>query len=379
VKKSLAEFLGVPEENIFLFAKGRVGLYALLKALKLTPGDEVLMPGYTCMVVPSAASFLGLSCKYIDIDPDTYNIDTAQLPRQTTKATRALIVQHTYGIPAPMDAVMQWSRENNIPVIEDCCHAFGSRYQGRLCGTFGIGAFFSGQWNKPFSTGLGGVLVVHEPKLAAAVKRIHDSARDVPFTENILLKMQIMAYNTLVTPRTNAFITKLYRVLSRMGIAAGSSSNAELAVQMPSNYLKKIAPCQLREGHNNLRSIKEDIAVRRRNTAYYSEELKKAGFATLCCRDDIDTVILRYPVRVANKQEVLSRALAHNIEIGSWFEVPLHPAGTNMVLLQYYTGMCPEAEKAAREVINLPTQSAVTAQEAHRVIEFLKRYARPVT
>ncbi|MGI6455384.1 MAG: DegT/DnrJ/EryC1/StrS family aminotransferase [bacterium] len=61
----------------------------------------------------------------------------------------------------------QWASARGIPVIEDCCLAFGSRYKGQLCGTFGIASYFSGQWNKPFSTGLGGMLVVNEEDLAA--------------------------------------------------------------------------------------------------------------------------------------------------------------------------------------------------------------------
>ena len=156
----------------FLFAKGRVGLYAGLRALNLPPGSKVLVPGYTCMVVPSAVQYAGLAPAYVDIDPETYNIDPAVLDAAAPPDLASLIVQHTYGIPAEMEAIGQWARGRSLPLVEDCCHVFGSRAGGRLCGTFGDFAFMSGQWNKPFSTGLGGMLLVHDAALAESIGRL---------------------------------------------------------------------------------------------------------------------------------------------------------------------------------------------------------------
>jgi len=373
----LAEFFNTRSRNIFLFAKGRVGLYVVLKALGLKEGDEVIMPGYTCMVVPSAAGFLRCTCRYADISPQTYNINAAELDRHAGPATRALIVQHTYGIPADMDAAAGWSQKHGIPLIEDCCHAFGSRYAGRLCGTFGCASFFSGQWNKPFYTGLGGMLLVNDSSLLEGVRSLYEKATDVSPLENMRLNAQIMAYKTIVTPRTNTAVTTLYRFLSKTGIAAGSSTNEELAGTMPAGYLKRMAPCQIREGQKNLRDIRRAIDARKKNAARYSRLLADAGWPTLQEPAACESVILRYPVRVADKNHVLRQAALKRLEIGSWFEVPLHPAGTDMAGLGYSAGMCPEAEKASREVINLPTHAKITPDEANRIIGFLKQHALP--
>ena len=151
----------------FLLAKGRVGLYVGLRALGLPPGSTVLMPGYTCMVVPSAVQFAGLKPVYLDIDPGTYNLDPKQLETAAADGVAAIIVQHTYGIPCDMTAVERWAGARGIPVVEDCCHTFGTSVDGRLCGTFGSFAFMSGQWSKPFSTGLGGMLLMNDAALAA--------------------------------------------------------------------------------------------------------------------------------------------------------------------------------------------------------------------
>jgi len=377
MQNMFAHFFKAPPNAVFLFAKGRVGLYAVLQALGLGQGDEIIVPGYTCMVVPSAARFLKLRCHYVDIDPNTYNINPALLDACLSPATKAVIVQHTYGIPADMDLIMQWAEKNNLAVIEDCCHAFGSQYRGRLCGTFGTAAFFSGQWNKPFSTGLGGMLLLNDHSLLPALQTIYNKTGAISFAENLRLTLQIAAYNTCVTPRTNAIITRAYRLLSRLGIAAGSSTNEELAGTMPPGYLKKMADVQMREGAKNLLQIDEDIAARKKNTARYTSLLYNTPFKALENCNEQDCLLLRYPVRVANKQECLRQAARDQLEIGSWFEVPLHPEGTDMAAFDYRQGMCPEGEKACREVINLPTHKKIDDREIERVMHFLHTYARP--
>ena len=109
----------------FLLSKGRVGLYAGLRALGLPPGSKVLMPGYTCVVVPAAVQHAGLRPVYVDIDPDTYNLDAKRLDDAAGGGLSAVIVQHTYGIPADMEAIGAWALSRSLPVIEDCCHTFG--------------------------------------------------------------------------------------------------------------------------------------------------------------------------------------------------------------------------------------------------------------
>jgi perosamine synthetase len=377
MKTSLSRFLNAPEENLFLFSKGRVALYALLKAMGIGPGDEIIIPGYTCVMVPSAPYYLGATCRYVDIDPATYNLDPKQLDRAFSPRTKALIIQHTYGIAQQMFPVMKWAEGKKLPVIEDCCHAFGPRYKGRLCGTFGVGAFFSGQWNKPFSTGLGGMLLVNNGNFLPALNTLYAEAAAPAGAEELLLAAQIKAYNALVTPRTVSRITLMYRGLTRMGLVKGSSSNDEFAGKMPADYFKKMARCQIKEGERNFKRLPELMLHRKTLTEYYSRELAGLGFRPLKASPDCENVILRYPVRVANKDEVVRSALSRRVEIGTWFEIPLHPGGIDMEQFGYTPGMCPESEKACREVINLPTHDKITPAEADNVLSFLKECAKP--
>lgn len=361
----------------FLLSKGRVGLYVGLRSLELPQAATVVMPGYTCMVVPSAVQFAGLESAYVDIDPETYNIDHRLLDK-VAGAPSALIVQHTYGIPCDMDAIGAWAQSRGIPVIEDCCHSFGARFQRRLCGTFGEFSFMSGQWNKPFSTGLGGFLLVNDDALAGrAAEIIENESRRPGRLKNLLLAAQIIAYQWLVRPESTAALMGVYRVMGKLGLAVGSSSNKELRGAMPDGYLTTMAPCQVRKGLREMARIESNIAHRIELTRYYQRELPNIGFSALSAKVPEGLPLLRYPVRVANKQEVLAKAKKHHMEIGSWFEIPLHPEGTRMEEFGYRDGMCPEADRASREVVNLPTHLKVDETTAAKTLDFLKRFAGP--
>ena len=90
-----------------------------------------------------------------------------------------------------------------------------------------------------------------------------------------------------------------------------------------------------------------------------------------------DAPLVRFPLRVANKAEALARSARFGVEIGSWFECPLHPMETDMERFGYRSGMCPQAERASREVINLPTHRRVGEGDLRRTLEFVRKVCRP--
>ena len=365
-------------EHLFFFARGRVALYAALKAMELGPGDEILLPGYTCVMVPAAPLALGIRPVYVDIDPRTYALRPELLEAHVSDRTRAVVAQHSYGIPCRMDQLAAWAQRKRLVMIEDCCHAFGSRFQGKLCGAFGEAAFFSGQWNKPFSTGLGGILAVREDALAERVREIikRELIRPAPMRE-AYLAFQIRLHRWLVRPWTTPLITWLYRGAAQMGIAIGSSTPEEFQGILPKQYFMGMARVQIRKGIQEMKIIGENIAHRRQMAAYYAQALGEAGLALVLLEADEDPVFLRYPVRVKNKRELLARAFRQGVEIGSWFDSPLHPEEADLERFGYILGSCPEAERATREVINLPTHPQVTMREAERIMQFIRRHAIP--
>src|SRR5262245_18494440 len=169
-ERAFAEAVEVP--HAASFGSGRVALWAILHALGIGAGDEVIVPGYTCVAVPNAVRFAGARPAYADIDPRTFNLTANSCERVPTPDARALVVGHTYGLPAPMEELRTLANRHRLHLIEDVAHALGSTYRGKPAGSSGHAAFFSIEHSKIITTGLGGVATCADPDLAARLRTI---------------------------------------------------------------------------------------------------------------------------------------------------------------------------------------------------------------
>jgi dTDP-4-amino-4,6-dideoxygalactose transaminase len=357
----------------FAFWKGRVAMYAILKGLGVEDGDEVILPGYTCVMDVNPIKYLGARPVYVDIEPNTFNIDPALLERAITPKTKIIVAQHTYGYPCDMDAIMSIAEKRGITVIEDCCLSFGSKYKGKTVGTFGKAAYFSFQWNKPFTTGLGGMALINDADLAARITNLCDSQFCEPSAKEVaMLAVQLAVYRMFIYPRTTAMAQNIFRYLTKKGAVVGSSCATEYNPQMAVDFFKGMSAIQARSGLRQLAKVESNIAHRRRMAELYDTLLKEKGWPTRQYDKSImDPVMVRYPVRIKEKNKALEQAAAAGVELGSWFECPLHPIETPMEAYDYKIGMCPEAEKASKEVVNLPLHPRVSEKTVRRTIKFL--------
>jgi dTDP-4-amino-4,6-dideoxygalactose transaminase len=363
------------------FWQGRVAFYGILKALGVGPGDHVLVPGYTCFVVPSAIFFAGGQPDYVDIDPDTLNISLPGIEAACGAQTRAVLVQHTYGVTANVFSIVQWARRQGVAVIEDCAHALGSRYldpEGvwHEVGTAGDAAFFSSHWKKPVSTGLGGWARVTNPRLEVRLRRFHDEECVSPsWREAVLLAAQVALHKLFSSPQMYWIARAAYQWSYRRGVLIGSSTKEELRGVMPSGYCKRMSGFQ--EWLLRRLLAKASLEAHRRFLKKtYESALAAAGLPVLRIPEYADAVLLCYPVRVRNKDQVLAEARRRWIELGDWYKRPVdRPEDSNAVDFGYRTGMCPEGERASREVVTLPMHAGVTETIALRTVDFLRRNA----
>ena len=376
---------GTPAKHVFTFWKGRIALYGTLKALGIGSGDTVIVPGYTCAAVPAAVKFAGASSVYADIDPESYcpSLGTYSdaLEAHAHGRVKALILQHTYGIPGDITRIAAWAREQGMALIEDCAHALGTRYRQddgswQEVGHTGDAAFFSSQWSKPVSTGLGGWLVTSDRSLAERLARFHNQECSAPsFRELSLLAGQLTAREIFSSPRWYWSAAEAFRKLSDFGIFVGTNEDGEFEGRMPEQYAKKMS--RLQEWLLRRRLANQALLARRRNLKLaYDEALHSCGLPTLHVSENADPVLLRYPVRVKNKDEVLRLARRRRIELGDWFNHPLHPREADAEAFGYRPGFCPEGERAANEVVNLPLTERTTEKTAREAVDFLKQVAQ---
>ena len=158
------------------FESGRVSLWAILRTLGIGEGDEVVVQAFTCVVVPDAVVWAGAKPVYIDIG-ENYNCDPDAIVGVITPRTRAIVVQHTFGIPAQIDKIMEIARKHRLVVIEDCAHTVGGIYKNGLLGSWAPISFFSFGQEKAISAVRGGVVVTKDLVFAEKLRELQGKLR----------------------------------------------------------------------------------------------------------------------------------------------------------------------------------------------------------
>ncbi|GIQ74341.1 DegT/DnrJ/EryC1/StrS aminotransferase family protein [Bradyrhizobium sp. RD5-C2] len=145
-------------------------LHLATMALKLGPGDEVIVPAFTWVTSAHSAEYVGAKPVFVDVDLSTYNIDPERLEAAITPRTKAIIAVHLFGLAAPMDEILAIARPRGIQVIEDAACAIGTTYKGRLVGAIGDIGCFSFHPRKAVTTGEGGAVTTNRDDLAERVR-----------------------------------------------------------------------------------------------------------------------------------------------------------------------------------------------------------------
>lgn len=178
-EEALAAYHGV--EHAIAVSSGTAGLHLALLALDVGAGDEVIVPSFTFIAVANAVLQVGATPVFAEIDPVTLNLDPTAVEQAVTPRTKAVLVVHTFGVPAQMDVLMALARRHRLSVIEDACEAIGARFedtgQPRLVGTFGDMAVFGFYPNKQMTTGEGGAVLTRDAARAARLRSLRNQGR----------------------------------------------------------------------------------------------------------------------------------------------------------------------------------------------------------
>jgi dTDP-4-amino-4,6-dideoxygalactose transaminase len=180
-EESFLDFMERRVQFAVTFNSGTSALLAAYFALGVDEGAEVIGPVLTYHAAMSPIFILRGTPVLVDIDRRSRCIDPERIEEAITPRTRLITVVHQWGHPADMDRILEIASRHRLPVLEDCSHAHGSRYKGRLCGTFGDAAVFSLQANKMVFAGDGGVLVTSDPDVharATLLGHYRDRSRD---------------------------------------------------------------------------------------------------------------------------------------------------------------------------------------------------------
>ncbi|MCD6555196.1 MAG: DegT/DnrJ/EryC1/StrS family aminotransferase [Anaerolineae bacterium] len=174
-EEALANYVGV--HHAVAVNSGTSALHLLVRALGLGPGDEVLVPSFTFAASVNALLFERVTPVFVDVEPETYNLDPQDLARKVTPHTKAIMAVDVFGHPAEWDAILNVAEQYGLKIIDDACEALGAEYRGRKLGQFGDAATFAFYPNKQMTTGEGGIIVTDDDEIAALCRSMRNQGR----------------------------------------------------------------------------------------------------------------------------------------------------------------------------------------------------------
>lgn len=302
-------------------SSGTAALHLALLALGIGPGDEVVVPAYTFPATANAVELCGGRAVLVDVDPDTFNVDPAEVARAVSARTRAVVAVHLFGRPVDWEA-LQTAVPQEVPLVEDAAAALGARYRGRPCGALGLLGCLSFHPRKIVTTGEGGAVTTDEDELAEAV-----------------------------------------RSLRHHGLASGAAPD----ISRPGlNYRLPDVLCAL--GLPQLERLEELLAARERVAGWYAERLEHLVLTPTAAEGDRHGW-QAYVVQLDRRDEALAGLRAEGIEaqIGTY--------AVNRLTAYRDRGAFPGADRAFARALALPFAATLTEDEVDRVSAALRRFA----
>jgi dTDP-4-amino-4,6-dideoxygalactose transaminase len=373
LEEDFKKYLGV--KFACSFNSGRSSLEAILNALSIKSGDEVLVQAFTCNAAINPILKVGAKPVFVDID-QALNLSVEDLKKKMTPQTKAVMVQHTFGWPADLAEIKDFCQQNKIYLIEDCAHALGAKYDNKLCGTFGDAAFFSFGRDKVISSVYGGMAVTNDPNIA---KKIGEFYAAIYFPSSAWTLQQLLhpvLMNNLILPAYNCF--KIGKAFLSFFINAGILSKAVTKGEgkgiMPGYFPKRLPNALAVLALNQFKKLEEFNDHRRKIAKIYSEKLGVGKFAIPFGANGANktAVFMKYPILAANPQCLLKKFKENNIYLNDgWSGSPIVPPSTVLGVFGYKKGSCPKAEQAAQKIINLPTHINISEEQAEEIVKIL--------
>jgi perosamine synthetase len=337
------------------FPYGRSAQWAFLKAIGIQDA-EVVMPAYTCSVVAHAVSISGNTPRFVDINLDDYNMNLDEAEAAINEKTRAIIATHTFGYPQDLnqlETIVKRAEEKygqKIWLIQDCCHAFGAEWNGRMIGTSGDVAVYAFNISKMITSIFGGMLTFQDQALANKVRAWRDANyRSADLMKGIKRRLYLLAvyiaFNEKVygltwwlqekTPLLDKF-TKAYHLDDK--------------IHFPPDCLDRMLNVEAAVGLLQLNRYDEIVTRRRTNAAWYNAHLqRREGWHFPPLREG--ATYSHYVVRVPERKSVLDEWAAKGVHIGELiqYSIPLLPEYTKRD-----GDACPRSAEASLQTINLP-------------------------
>ena len=323
LEEEIAGYHGV--KHAVAVASGTDALHLALLAAGIKRDDEVITTPFTFIATAEAISYVGAIPVFVDIDPDSFNIDISKIAPAITSKTKAIIPVHLYGQPADMDGLMELAKKHSLKVIEDCAQSFGAEYHGKKTGAIGdLGCFSFFPSKNLGGYGDGGMVTTNDDDLAEHLLSLRNHGSKVRYHH------EEVGFNSRLDEIQAAIIRVKFK-------------------------------------HIDVYNEK-----RRNNAALYSRYLAGSGIRTPSEQSRTKHVFHQYTIRVKNRDAVKQELDAGRITSSMiYYPVPLHLQAAYKEL-GMKPGSLPVSELAAREVLSLPLYPELTEEQIKKVADAVK-------
>jgi len=291
----------IPSDNYIFLSTGRGGIKHIIGTLKLTTKDEILLPSYLCPWILPPIREEGVNVKFFKIKKDL-TVDIDDIKNKVSYNTKALLIIHYFGFPQPIEEILDLCESKNLFLIEDCAHAFLSKYNGKLLGSFGNSSIFS--YRKTLPVPDGALLVYKNPSL-------------VPMQIDGKINLMRSLYSIM---ETSALVLNQYSYYSPIDfLVRGLSYSAKKIINI---YPKPTNPSYITRLLMHKFDLEEIINRKRNNFRYLLENLDIKGFQPLYPDLPEGVCPLWFPVLTENRDIIRKKLKKSGISTPLFWKLP---------------------------------------------------------
>lgn len=341
------------------FPYGRSAQWAFFKATGIE-NAEIIMPAYTCSVVAHAITLSGNIPRFIDIKLDDYNMNLDDVELAINENTRAIIATHTFGYPQDLnrlEALVKRAEErfgHKVWLMQDCCHAFGAEWQGRMIGTSGDVAVYAFNISKIITSIFGGILTFQDKELADKIRSWRDSHyHQAHWTKSIHRRLYLLAVYIAFNEKVYGLTWWLQNKTSLLNKFT-RAYHLDNQIHFPPDYLDHMTDIEASVGLVQLSKYFKIIERRRKNTLWYDNNLYREeghSFPPLV----EGATYSHYVVRVSDQKKCLEEWAFKGLELGTLiqYSIPLLPCYHKLTSDKF-----PMAAKASTSMVNYPVDTS---------------------
>ncbi|MCF7822826.1 MAG: DegT/DnrJ/EryC1/StrS family aminotransferase [Candidatus Marinimicrobia bacterium] len=341
------------------YAAGRMAFYALLRYLKIGEGDEVILQGHTCSVMPNAIIRTGATPIFADIDANTFGSSAVEIEKVITSRTKVIVAQHSFGIPCDILPIVKLAKRYGIFLLEDCAITVGSKVNGVQVGNFGDAAIFSTDHSKPLNTIIGGLLFTRNTDIYKHLKNEQSGLPGLSSDRQIALFATFIFEQEYYNPQKygqSFFMNKIKKLRNRYlesyltnDYGEKPSTQYPYPARMPT-FLAQLGLFEI--DHWNQEQIKRQSLLRSFLSQAEAIGLKKY-IPKIYYDNKVEIIPLRF-VYAHPEAAKIKRKMSNNIDVDwIWFREPIITCSDPHVF-GYTDGSCHISEETGREIINWP-------------------------